>query len=119
MPKHHYIFLAQGIYYFITGLWPLIDIESFLYITGPKTDLWLVKTVSAIFVCIGLVLSLAFFQQSTSLLIIILGVTTALAIVIIDFYYSLNGVISPVYLIDGGIQILLLLFYSFSFKATA
>src|SRR4051794_14622821 len=29
---------VQGVYYFVTGVWPLVSIETFLMVTGPKTD---------------------------------------------------------------------------------
>ena len=31
--------LVQGIFYFLTGIWPLLSMETFLKVTGPKTDL--------------------------------------------------------------------------------
>ena len=34
--------------YLATGLWPLFNIESFQQVTGPKTDLWLVRTVGVL-----------------------------------------------------------------------
>jgi hypothetical protein len=40
--------VTQGVYYVATGIWPLLDIESFERITGPKADRWLVKTVGAL-----------------------------------------------------------------------
>ena len=36
---------AQGIYYWLTGLWPPVSIESFELVTGPETDDWLPQTV--------------------------------------------------------------------------
>ena len=47
--------ILQGIYYLITGIWPLIHIGSFMKITGPKTDRWLVKTVGVLLAVISLV----------------------------------------------------------------
>jgi hypothetical protein len=117
MRKYKYLFFPQGVYYLLTGVWPLIHIESFLYVTGPKTDVWLVKAISTMFVCIGLVLSLTVLQYSSSFLITVLAVTTALSLLIIDLYYSLNGIISPVYLIDGIVQLAFLLLYSFNLKS--
>jgi hypothetical protein len=32
----------------MTGLWPLVSIGTFQQVTGPKTDLWLVKTVGVL-----------------------------------------------------------------------
>jgi hypothetical protein len=40
--------LIQGIYFFVFGIWPILSMSTFLKITGPKTDLWLVKTVGLI-----------------------------------------------------------------------
>ena len=51
--------LAQGLYYAFTGVWPLISMSSFLAVTGPKTDLWLVNTVGILVLCSGLVIFLA------------------------------------------------------------
>lgn len=28
--------LIQGVFYLLTGLWPIIDIESFQLVTGPN-----------------------------------------------------------------------------------
>lgn len=36
---------VQGAYYLLTGLWAVIDIDSFMLVTGPKDDVWLVKMV--------------------------------------------------------------------------
>lgn len=30
---------VQGTFYLATGIWPLVHIESFVAVTGPKTDL--------------------------------------------------------------------------------
>jgi hypothetical protein len=38
----------QGVYYLLTGVWPLPSIGSFQRVTGPKTDLWLVRTVGVL-----------------------------------------------------------------------
>jgi len=51
--------LVQGIYFFVTGVWPLISTNTFQMVTGPKTDLWLAKTVGIILATIGAVLIFA------------------------------------------------------------
>jgi hypothetical protein len=51
--------LVQGIYFFITGIWPILSIQTFLLVTGPKTDLWLVKTVGIVLATIGATLVFA------------------------------------------------------------
>lgn len=44
---------VQGIYFLATGIWSLVHIASFQKVTGPKTDLWLVKTVGLLVIAIG------------------------------------------------------------------
>jgi hypothetical protein len=38
------VLLAQGIFYLLTGIWPLVSTNTFQKVTGPKQDLWLVRT---------------------------------------------------------------------------
>ncbi len=51
--------LGQGLYYALTGLWPLISISTFQAVTGPKAEHWLVRTVGVLVTVIGGVLALA------------------------------------------------------------
>src|SRR5438270_11614006 len=44
------LYLVQGVYYLLTGVWPLVSIDTFQMVTGPKTDLWLVQTVGALII---------------------------------------------------------------------
>ena len=99
-----YILLIQGIYYFISGMWPLLDIDSFMLITGPKTDIWLVKTVGVLVVMIALALLSARHRQETGAAIIIISLGSAVGLAIIDIIYSLSGRISKIYLADACIQ---------------
>ena len=50
---------AQGLYYLFTGLWPLFSLRTFMAVTGPKVDGWLVKTVGLLLSVTGLVCLLA------------------------------------------------------------
>lgn len=34
---------SQGVYFGATGLWPILHLPSFLFVTGPKIDTWLVQ----------------------------------------------------------------------------
>jgi hypothetical protein len=92
---------VQGVYTLLTALWGLIDIDSFMAVTGPKTDIWLVKTVSVILVAIGVALLSFLWVQSDPLPAILLGLLTSAGLAAIDFYYSGREVISWVYALDG------------------
>ena len=39
---------VQAGYFVVTGVWPIVHMRSFLAVTGPKTDLWLVKTIGVL-----------------------------------------------------------------------
>jgi hypothetical protein len=46
--------LAQGAYYLLTGVWPLLSLRTFELVTGPKTDDWLVRTVGVLVLAVVL-----------------------------------------------------------------
>lgn len=73
-----YILLIQGLYWLVTGLWGLIDIHSFMIVTGPKTDIWLVKTVSVLIVVISLSLLSAVKSRDQPMPVISLQLPVAL-----------------------------------------
>jgi hypothetical protein len=93
--------LIQGIYYVATGVWPLVDIVSFQMVTGPKTDLWLVRTVGVLVTVIGAVLLLTWRSRRTTPEVMLLATGSALGLAAIDLIYSLSGTIWAVYLADA------------------
>src|SRR3990170_6427561 len=46
----------QGLYYIVSGTWPLVHFTSFELLTGPKHDRWLVRTVGLLAAAIGVTL---------------------------------------------------------------
>ncbi len=104
------IALVQGWYFLLSGAWPLVHMSSFLWFTGPKTDLWLVRLAGALTVVLGVVLLRQRHepvpQRSSAALT---GGATALAFMLIDVVHVSQGIIGPVYLIDAAIELLFLL----------
>jgi hypothetical protein len=99
--------MVQGVYFALTGLWPLVHLRSFLAVTGPKTDLWLVHTVGVIVLCIGTALLVATARGEVNGTIIALAVTSALGLATIDVIYVVRRVIAPIYLVDAAAEVLL------------
>jgi hypothetical protein len=97
--------LLQGGFYVVTGIWPLVDIVSFQIVTGPKTDLWLVRTVGVLVTVIGAVLIAASRSRRITPEIVLLAVGAALGLAAIDLRYALAGRISAVYLADAVAEI--------------
>jgi len=102
------IAVFQGIYFFLTGIWPLISIDTFQKATGPKTDLWLVKTVGSLIAVIGLVIFLAGLRTSVTIEIFLLAVGSCTALAAVDINYSFRGVISRIYLLDAVLELALI-----------
>jgi hypothetical protein len=98
----------QGIFYFLTGVWPLLHRSSFEKVTGPKTDFWLVKTVGVLIMVIGAVFMLAGNRRKVSMETALTAVGSAAGLTAIDLIYVVKGRISPVYLLDGLAEIGLL-----------
>lgn len=105
---------GQGTYYLLSGLWPLADIESFMEITGPKTDVWLVKTVGLVLLPVSASLLSYIYDNSGKARFpaLVLGAGSAAAFACADFYYSGRGIISEVYAADGLVQMVFLLLWA-------
>ena len=102
---------AQGVFYLLTGLWAIVHLPSFEAVTGPKTDDWLVKTVGVLVTVIGGVLVLAARRQRVTAEIALLAAGSALGLAGIDLVDALSGVISPIYLLDAAVEIVIALLW--------
>jgi hypothetical protein len=107
------IIWVQGIYILVTATWPIVDIKSFMMVTGYKTDVWLVKTVGALLIPVAVCLMSFLFIPTDKRPAFILGSLTCIAFICIDFYYALTDVISNIYMADGFLQIGFLLIWIF------
>jgi hypothetical protein len=101
------VWILQGVYYLITGVWALVGIRSFQKITGPKDDVWLVKTVGLLVTVTGGVLLSAGLRRETAPEIQALAVGSALSLGGVGLWYSLRGRISKVYLLDTVAEVVL------------
>ena len=95
-------------YYVITGVWPLVDIRSFQAVTGPKTDLWLVKTVGVLVSVIGATLIAGGLGGRPTADLGRLAAGSAAGLAGVDTVYSAKGRISPIYLLDALVEVGLL-----------
>ena len=92
---------VQGAYYVVTGVWPIVHVRSFMAVTGPKTDVWLVKAVGALVAVVGAAVGLAAWRHAVTPEVALLAVGSAAALGFVDVYYPLRGVIPRVYLLDA------------------
>jgi hypothetical protein len=103
----------QGVYTLLTALWALVDIDSFMVITGPKYDIWLVKTVSVLLLSICVVFFSGIFLKMHPLPLMLTGISTSAGLAAIDFYYTSIERIKWVYALDGITEILFLIAWLF------
>lgn len=99
---------VQGAYYLLSGLWPLLAIDLFLSVTGPKEELWLVRAVAGLLVVAGLVLLLAGLRRRVGVDVRILGMGFAVVLAVVDVVYVWNGTIRPVFLLDAAVEVAVL-----------
>ena len=99
--------LAQAALYLLTGLWPLVSIGTFQKVTGPKCDIWLVKTVGVLVTVIGAVIGVAGARRTITPETPLLGAGSAAGLAGIDIVYVAKGRIPPIYLLDALAELLL------------
>src|SRR3954454_13702711 len=100
-------FIQAG-YFLITGIWPLVSMRTFMTVTGPKTDVWLVKTVGLLVGVLGAVIGLAAWRGRITVEIVLLAVGCAAALTAIDVVYVVKRVIGRIYLTDAVAEVILI-----------
>jgi hypothetical protein len=100
--------LAQGLYYLLTGIWPLLSLATFEAVTGRKYDDWLVKTVGSLVLIEGVVFLIAAWRRSTAPEVAVLAIGSAFMLTLVDVIYVSQRVISPVYLLDAAVEVALI-----------
>ena len=98
----------QGVYFFITGIWPILHLRSFMWVTGPKNDIWLVKTVGVLIKVMAITLLMASKRKEYTPAIGALAVSSAASLMLVDMYYALNDVIWDIYLLDAAAEMMLI-----------
>lgn len=108
---------AHGLFFLVTGLWPIVRLDTFESITGPKKDHALVITEGWLLAVIGTVLLVAAVRRRVGLEMFVLGIGTGLALLILDVVFVIKGAIPFVYLLDAVAEMLLLALWIFAAKS--
>jgi hypothetical protein len=104
-PSLRRLALTQAAFYVATGIWPLLHLPSFLAVTGPKVDVWLVLTVGALVGVTGVALGLAALRRRLSPEWAILAAGQAASLAAIDIVFVARERIRPIYLADAAVEI--------------
>lgn len=100
---------AQAAYLLVGGLWPLSHMASFVAVTGPKADLWLVRTVAGLLVVIGGTLAGQVVVGGVPRTAWNIAAGASLVLGLVSIVSAAAGRIWPVYFLDGAIHLGLVL----------
>lgn len=98
---------AQGAYYLLTGIWPLIAGNSFQRVTGPKRDFWVAQTVGALLTVSGLVLLKTACGNRVIPDVAMLGGGQAAVLGAVDILCVRQPRTTPAYLLEAPVEFLL------------
>jgi hypothetical protein len=107
----------QGVYYLITGVWPLVSISTFIQVTGEKTDHlptgrqadhWLVMTVGVLITAVAITLLVAAYRKTQVVELAVLAIGAAVGLTAIDVIYTARGVIPRIYLLDAVVEMIVI-----------
>lgn len=102
------IWKIHALFNIVSGTWPLVHIRSFEAVSGPKTDRWLVKTVTSLIAVIGFVIGSAGLRKRITPEVVGLAIGCSATLATVDVVYVSRGRISRVYLLDALAEILLI-----------
>ena len=98
------VLFCQGLYYVLSGFWPLVSMSTFEAVTGPKTDDWLVHSVGLLLGAIGAALLLGARRAAPGAETLTLALGAALALIAVEVFYVASETISSIYLIDAALE---------------
>ena len=111
--------MAQGMFYLVTGIWPLVSRRSFEAVTGPKYDFWLVQTVGRLIAVIGRVMGAAGLRGRPSGELTVTGGGSAASLPGADIVFAGKGRIRRVYLLDALAEIGLIIPWGLGVRTSA
>jgi uncharacterized membrane protein SirB2 len=107
--------LAQGLYYLLLGLWPLLGISSYQAATGHEQSPWMAQAVGVLLLVIGCALCLAAYRRQGSPEVLFIAFGSALGLAGVDVHLAWRGY-SLFYLLDAVLQVGLVAFWVYGWR---
>ncbi|HZD60006.1 MAG TPA: hypothetical protein VE439_06085 [Anaerolineae bacterium] len=111
-----YVLIFQGIYYLATAFWPVINLQSFMAFAGAKPDRFVFWTVDLLIIAIGATVLFGAIRGDL-VTVAFLGIASALSFVTIEVAFY--GKVSPWFLADFAVEVIILLGIAGSLLASA
>jgi|SRR5579884_429096 len=107
--------LAQGLYYVLTGLWPLVALATYQQATGHEGDVWVLQAVGVLVLAVGATLCLAAYRGQGTPEVLVLAFGCALGMAAVDVNLVYRG-LSAFYLVDAALEVGLVAFWIYGWK---
>lgn len=104
--------LAQGLYYLLAGLWPLVGIAYYQEAMGHRHAPWLAQAVGVLLLVVGTTLCVAAWRRQGSPEVLVLAFGSALGLTAVDIHLVWRGY-SSLYLLDAALQLGLVGFWAY------
>ncbi len=108
---------VQAGYFLFTGIWPIVGINTFQRVTGPKVDTWLVRTVGMLVTVIGAVLARSSRREQIPDEVPLLAIGSAASLAAIDVIYVARKRILPIYLLDAAGELILIAWWILALRS--
>ena len=95
---------TQGVFYVISGLWPIVHLKSFEKVTGRKREGWLAQSMGGLIAAVGVALIVGSLEQRPSRTLQVLGMGSALALGAADLIFAKRGTVSKIYFADAAAE---------------
>ena len=95
---------TQGVFYVVTGLWPIVHLKSFETVTGGKREGWLAKSMGALVTVVGAALIVGSLEPRPSRTLRVLGMGSAVALGLADLVFAKQSKQPKVYLADAAAE---------------
>ncbi|MFL5730321.1 MAG: hypothetical protein ACJ75J_12615 [Cytophagaceae bacterium] len=99
----------HSMYFMAIGIWPVIDLNSFVFFTGPKTDIWMAKALGLLMTLTGILVISATIRNKLIMELILLIIFSAAVLAGVEFYYGWNDLIPEIYLLDATAEFFFIL----------
>ena len=95
---------TQGVFYVLTGLWPIVHRKSFEKVMGRKSEGSLAQTMGGMIAAVGAALIVGSLDDRPSRSLKWLGMGSAIALGLADLVFATRGKTSRVYFADAAAE---------------
>lgn len=101
-----YLIIGHGLYLLVGGLWPLLYMQGFEAVTGPKVEHFLVRSIALILLLTAANLFTQLDKPRVEQSATVMAAGVSLILGLVGIISAAGGWVWPIYFIDGGVHTL-------------